>query len=343
VQGPAARNERSPCGAPPRARSRAARALPGASFLIAHGLASAHATGGAEAHAWRGQWSWEPWVVSCLLLSAGLYAIGIARLWAHAGTGRGVSARQVGSFVLGWLLLVLALISPLDSLGEELFSAHMVQHETMMIAAAPLLVLGCPLASWAWALPHAWRRAIGGFFHAPGWRIPWLLITGPVVAWVLHALALWLWHIPALFEGALENEGFHTLQHLSFLGTALVFWWSVLGTTSRRSSGLALLSIFTTMVHTGALGAILTLSRAPWYPGYADTTLQFGLTPLEDQQIGGLVMWVPSGFVYIACGLAVAVRLLDRSATRAVGEPRRHATGGVANPATAEVMPEGST
>lgn len=250
--------------------------------------------------------------MACLAISAVLYVTGAARLWAHAGTGRGVSWPQATNFAFGWLILVFALLSPLDSLGDKLFSAHMIQHELLMIAAAPLLVLGSPLGVWVWALPTPWRRVVGGFFHSPGWRVPWLFATGPIVAWVLHALALWLWHIPAFFQAALRSEAIHTLQHISFLGTALIFWWSVLGTASRRTSGLALLSIFTTMVHTGALGAILTLSSTPWYPIYADTTFQFGVTPLQDQQIGGLVMWVPAGFVYIACGLAVAVRLFNR-------------------------------
>ncbi|MEO8925455.1 MAG: cytochrome c oxidase assembly protein [Caldimonas sp.] len=316
------RDESSLCGDPFHARSATRAALAGVIFLLLPAVAAAHAVSVDDGVAWHWHWSWEPWVVACLAISAVLYAIGVGRLWAHAGTGRGVSAQQVGNFVLGWLILVLALLSPPDSLGDKLFSAHMIQHELLMIAAAPLLVLGRPLAVWVWALPYSWRRSVGAFFHASGWRIPWLFITGPVVAWVFHALALWLWHIPALFEAALRNEGVHTLQHISFLGTALIFWWSVLGTPSRSASALALLSIFTTMVHTGALGAILTLSRTPWYPSYADTTFQFGVTPLQDQQIGGLVMWVPAGFVYIACGLAVAIRLFNRSAPR----PRKSTT-----------------
>src|SRR5947208_555124 len=83
-----------------------------------------------------------------------------------------------------------------------LFSAHMLQHEALMVVAAPLFVIGRPLGAWAWALPLAWRRAIGRFFHRPGWRRPWLVITGPLAAWLIHALALWLWHIPAWFRSA---------------------------------------------------------------------------------------------------------------------------------------------
>ncbi len=303
-----------------RARHAARQAVLGGMLVTLHGVASAQTGNAAYGIAWRSHWSWEPWVVACLSISAVLYAIGTTRLWAHAGAGRGVSVQQAGNFALGSLILVMALLSPIDSLGDKLFAAHMIQHELLMIAAAPLLVLGRPLAIWVWALPYAWRRSVGSFFHCAGWRIPWLLVTGPAMAWTLHALALWLWHIPALFDAGLNHKAIHILQHISFFGTALIFWWSVFGTTARRSSGLALLSIFTTMLHTGALGAILTLSRTPWYPGYAQTTFQFGVTPLQDQQIGGLVMWVPAGFVYIACGLGVAIGLLNRSPPRVHGD-----------------------
>jgi putative membrane protein len=233
------------------------------------------------------------------------------RLWRQAGTGRGIGKRRAGAFIAGWLVLVIALVSPLDPLGTRLFAAHMIQHELLMIVAAPLLVLGRPLAVWAWGLPLAARRALGRFFHAPAWRVPWLFVTGALVAWVLHALALWLWHVPALFEAALHDETVHAWQHIAFTATALVFWWSVLGATTRKAEGAALLSLFTTMVHTGALGALLTLASSAWYPSYAATAPAFGLDALEDQQLGGLVMWVPAGLVYVATGLMLARRWIE--------------------------------
>ncbi len=262
-------------------------------------------------------WAFEPWEVGTLALSAALYSAGLWRLWLRAGIGRGVRVAQAASFFLGLAAIVAALVSPLDALAESLFSAHMVEHELLMIVAAPLLVLGRPLAAWVWAIPESWRQSIGGFFHRPGWRRPWLVFTGPLCAWVLHALALWLWHVPALFDAALEDEAMHALQHICFLGTALVFWWSVLVGASRRDRGIALLSVFTTMVHTGALGALLTLSTVVWYPSYVDTAPAWGLTPLQDQQLGGIIMWVPAGLVYIVCGLALSYRwLFGGAATR---------------------------
>jgi putative membrane protein len=257
-------------------------------------------------------WSLEPWVVACLLVSGALYLLGLRRLWRRSGPGVGVHGRRALAFAGGWLATALALVSPLDSLGSDLFSAHMLQHEVLMVVAAPLYVLGRPLGVWAWALPPAWRRRAGRLLHRTGWRRPWLFVTGPIAAWSIHALALWLWHIPALFQAALANQGVHALQHASFLLSALLYWWSVLGVGPGRNRGAATLSLFTTMIHTGALGALLTLSPIAWYPAYSGRALAFGLDPLEDQQLGGLVMWIPAGLAYVACGLTSALHWLNR-------------------------------
>ena len=274
-------------------------------------VAAAHSVDAAATAAPSIGWSFEPWVIACLLLSAALYAVGVARLWRHAGPGRGVHKRRAAAFAAGWLATAAALVSPLDGLGAQLFSAHMLQHEALMVVAAPLFVIGRPLAAFAWAMPASWRRAVGRFFHRPGWRVPWLAITAPLAAWLVHAAVLWLWHIPAAFEAALANEAVHALQHTSFLLAALLYWWSVLGHERRR--GAAMASLFTTMIHTGALGALLTLSPVAWYPAYATRTLAFGLDPLEDQQLGGLIMWIPAGAAYVVCGLATVASWLRRS------------------------------
>jgi putative membrane protein len=268
------------------------------------------------------QWSFEPWVLALLALSGALYAIGVRRLWRHAGLARGIAARQVGYFAAGWLTLVAALVAPLDALGAHLFFAHMVQHELLMLVAAPLLVLGRPLAAWTWAFSPARRVAIGRATRVRWWAWTWGLLTGGLAAWSLHAIALWLWHVPGLFEAALHHESLHALQHASFLVTALLFWWAVLGADARsRSSGFAMIYLFTTMMHTGALGALITLAPTPWYPSYAATGGALGLDPLQDQQLGGLVMWVPGGMAYLAAGLAVVARLLARPAVNFSARP----------------------
>jgi putative membrane protein len=257
----------------------------------------------------------EPWLVGLMALSAALYAAGVLRLWRHAGRGRGITLGQVAAFAAGWLTLVGALIGPIDEFGDELFSVHMVQHELLMIVAAPLLVLARPLAAWTWAFAPQQRRALGQATRW-GWLAAlWAFITRPVVAWALHAMALWGWHVPELFDAALHHEWIHILQHTSFFGTALLFWWSVLG-RDRRSAhgGFALVSVFTTMLHTSALGALLTFATSAWYPTYAAAGGALGLTPVEDQQIGGLVMWIPGGTAYLVAALVLVARLLARPA-----------------------------
>lgn len=281
-------------------------------MLALHGTALAHGDATGAQHApWH--WSFEPWVVGPLALTLVLYATGAARLWRQAGPGRGLRPLQALAFGGGWLALVAALVSPLDALGDRLFSAHMVQHEVLMLVAAPLLVLGRPLAAFAWALPRSVLRGFARPFrsHWPG--ALWSRLTDPLSAWALHALALWAWHVPALFDAAVENDSIHILQHTSFLVSALLFWWAALGRDSRgHGQGAAMLLLFTTMLHTGALGALLALAPTPWYPHYVASGVGLGLDPVEDQQLGGLVMWVPGGLAYLVAGLAVGARWLGR-------------------------------
>lgn len=252
-------------------------------------------------------WTFEPWVVACLLLAAVLYARGAWALWRKAGLGRGLTLAQACAFTAGWLTLSVALVSPIDALGGTLFSAHMVQHELLMVIAAPLFVSARPLETWTWGLPSSWRRGAGRIGHWPPLRHFWSALTAPASAWALHAAALWIWHIPIFFDAALRSENLHTLQHMSFLASALLLWWAVLGRVGERRPGLAIALSFTTMLHTGALGALLTFSPSAWYRGYHHTET-FGLTVLQDQQLGGLIMWVPGGVAYLAAGLVLVFR-----------------------------------
>ncbi|MGQ0522180.1 MAG: cytochrome c oxidase assembly protein [Betaproteobacteria bacterium] len=249
----------------------------------------------------------ETWVAACLALSGLLYVRGVRALWRKAGVGRGLTVWQACAFIAGWSALCAALLSPLDTLGGRLFWAHMVQHELLMVVAAPLFVVARPLEIWTWGLPLSWRSSAARIAHWPPLSGGWKTLTAPVSAWVLHAATLWIWHIPVMFDAALRNDGLHVLQHASFLASALLFWWVVLGRAGERLPGLALVLAFTTMLHTGALGALLTFSPSVWYRGY-DRTGLFGLQALEDQQLGGLIMWIPGGMAYLAAGLLLVFR-----------------------------------
>jgi putative membrane protein len=248
-----------------------------------------------------------------MLLAAILYASGTARLWRRSVSGRRNRGWAALAFAVGWLTLGLALLSPLDRWGSELFAAHMVQHEVLMLVAAPLLVLGRPLPVFLWAFP-AGARAKLGELGGIGWvsRV-WRLLTRPLTAWLLHALALWIWHAPPLFDAVLTNRGIHDLQHVTFLVTALLFWSALLHARARATQGAAILYLFTTTVHSSVLGALITFGSQPWYRNYLQTAPQWGLTALEDQQLGGLIMWVPASFVYVGIALVLLARWISAS------------------------------
>jgi cytochrome c oxidase assembly factor CtaG len=261
-------------------------------------------------------WTFEPGVVIPIVASAVLYLLGVIRL--RRASPKSVRKSDVVYFALGWGALVLALISPIHAWGSELFSAHMTQHELLMLVAAPLLVLGRPIVPFLWALPRSWAVALARWSKVRAWETTWRTISNPVVAWIVHAVVLWVWHAPALFEATLENESIHALQHASFLFSALLFWWAVIhGHKRALGFGLAVLYMFTTALHSGLLGALLTFANSVWYPGYTGHTAAWGLTPLQDQQIGGLIMWIPAGLVYIAAGLALFAGWLRESEARA--------------------------
>lgn len=292
-------------------------ALPGL-LLGMPGAARAHAGLEHAAAAGKVALFGEPMVSLCLVISLGFYLIGLVRLHRRSRNGRARRLREGACFLAGWLMLASALLSPLDTLGSTYFSAHMVQHEILMLVAAPLLVLGRPFGPWLWTLSLHWRLGIAAGARTPAVGAAWRWLTLPLTAWALHALVLWAWHLPRFFDAALQDEGWHSLQHASFLASALVFWWTVIDDGSRHDQrGMALLSLFTTMLHTGALGALLTFSSRCWYVPYIAATGAAGGDCLADQQLGGLIMWIPGGTVYFAAALQIGARWLGRNVLQA--------------------------
>jgi cytochrome c oxidase assembly factor CtaG len=268
-------------------------------------------------------WSFEPLVVVALAVTAVLFAVGFWRLRRETPGRRSSRSWEAICFAGGWLALLVALVSPLHAWGSVLFSAHMTQHEVLMLVAAPLLVLARPLVVFLWAFPVNWSRRIGNVAKIPAINRSWQLLTIPLVAWVVHAVALWMWHVPVLFEAVLHNEWVHTLQHLSFLVSALLFWWALIhGPRGAMGYGAAVLYLFTTSIHSGVLGALLTVAGSVWYPSYIGLTTSWGLTPLEDQQLGGLIMWIPAGLVYVIAGLALFAGWLREADVRAAKRER---------------------
>jgi cytochrome c oxidase assembly factor CtaG len=193
----------------------------------------------------------------------------------------------------------------------------MCEHELLMLVAAPLMALSRPVSVFLWACPHRMRRSLIEGGNSRYVSRAWKLITDPAVATVLQISALWLWHMPSLFDRALDSEWWHALQHLSFLGTALLFWWSLTRSSNHRNRrAIAAICLFITSLASGALGALMAISSSPWYAGYAEMGLH-GLLPgrltaAEDQQLAGLIMWIPGGLVHFVAALFFAYSALRR-------------------------------
>ena len=286
---------------------------------------------GGRPHTWHDLWhSWtfEPLVVIALLITALLFIRGTIRVWKRSGRGHGIRHWEAAVFLFGWLSLLIALVSPLHAWGRVLFSAHMTQHEVLMLVAAPLLVLSRPLIAFTWAVPADWSQSIKRIGKTRWLNSLWHFFTLPFVAWLIHAIALWTWHVPRLFDAVLKYESVHTLQHLSFFLSALLFWWALIhGRQGLMGYGAAVLYVFTTSLHSGLLGAFITFSHTLWYTGYSGLTQSWGLTPIEDQQLGGLIMWIPAGLVYIISGLALFAGWLRESEAQVVRRERAIAKG----------------
>ncbi|MDG4895439.1 cytochrome c oxidase assembly protein [Mesorhizobium sp. WSM4976] len=246
-----------------------------------------------------------------------IYALGAARLWRRSGRGRPERLRQALLFAAGWSGLTVALVSPIHALGERVFSAHMIEHELLMAVAAPLLVASCPGAALMWALPASLRRGTRSLTHGRTLQAVWVLAARPLSATVLHGIAIWVWHIPALFEAALQQGVLHYAQHASFLGTALLFWWVLLPRSwQQKTYGISVMHLFFTSLHTGLLGVLLLVSPKLWYPENGSGAALWSLSPIEDQQLAGLVMWVPAGLIYGGAALLLAGLWVSNSGTR---------------------------
>ncbi|MCU1344470.1 MAG: hypothetical protein JWL70_736 [Acidimicrobiia bacterium] len=256
-------------------------------------------------------WSWDLPVLVLLVATAGFYAVGshrLLRLGRHRFVGR---ARW--SFWAGWLLLVVALVSPLDVMSEALFSAHMTQHLILGLIAPLLLVAGHPIAIGSFALRPQERRAmrwwsrrlrLGELRQHP--------VAVGVVVVTLHLAAFWLWHLPASYDAAVRHNLLHAAEHATLFGTGLLLWAAIANSRAADRGVMAVVVLFVAGLGSGALAALLTLSPTVLYSVHANTTGAWHLTPLEDQQLAGAIMWVPGGLIYAVAALVSLVQWLDR-------------------------------
>jgi len=278
---------------------------------------------GAEAlpdddRAWWTAWNWaQPVVVTNLSVLSAAYLFGLARLWKRCGWGKAVPGRQALAFAAGMASLSLALVSPIDVFSDEWAWMHMIQHMLLVGVAAPLLVLGMPFLVLMWALPLSWRRGYGRVKHCiERWKPGRYFFWQPVVTWLLFALVLWIWHFPPLYEAALSSEVFHDFQHFSFVAVACLFWRVLVDPLSRLKLNrpMGVVYLFLTSLHATLLGVFMTLAPKAWYPFYAAKAARGNLSALKDQQLAGLIMWMPACMVYaLVAALLLGLWLRDDS------------------------------
>ena len=270
-------------------------------------------------------WHPEPLILGMLTATALLYRSGLAHL--HAGQRRMVHPANVFAFYGALLALAVALASPLEVAASSLFTAHMVQHLLLMLVVAPLLVCGRPVLVVSRGLPRRARRLLYRAGARRSVRAAMDALFHPVAVWVVGAVVLWAWHLPALYEAAVRSDALHALEHTTLVATSALAWALALGRT-RRSLAIPVAAglLFATALQSGALGAVLALARRPLYSIHATVAPSWGLTPLEDQQLAGGLMWVPPGMVYLLVIAALMARWLG-SLDITEGEPLSTARG----------------
>lgn len=258
-------------------------------------------------------WRLDPLALVGILVAAGLYLAAVRRV-ANAHPSNPHPRHRTWLFLAGLAAIAVALMSPIEAYEGQLFSVHMVQHLLLELAAAPLLLAGAPITVTLRAASPTWRRRLLAVLRSRVMHV----VSFPVIAWMLFAAVNWGWHFSTLYDQALENDLLHYLQHASFLGASLLFWWPAIGADPspwRLPHPVRLLYLFLAMPQNSFLGVALMSASTVLYPHYLTNARDWGPTPLEDQQLGGLIMWVVGDIGFLA-GMAVVVVLWTRHEER---------------------------
>jgi putative membrane protein len=275
-------------------------------------------------------WDWRPVVLVSVGALAALYVGGWWRLRRSPRTRGAAPGWRLAAYLVGLASIVVALCSPIELLAELSFTAHMVQHQLLMMMAPPLLLLAAPFPVILWALPPRLRRRVGALVVRPGpIRRTLRTLTGMPVAGVLYSVTLWGWHHPAAYEAALGYPLLHDIEHLTFFGTAVLFWWPIvnpaprlhrLGTGVMYGARIGYLILAT--AQNTLLGAVLGLSERVFYPSYAAAPrLLADWGPVDDQAFGGGVMWSGSHMFLVAI-LVLLHRAMDAEGRKASARAR---------------------
>jgi putative membrane protein len=259
-------------------------------------------------------WLGDPLVLVPLALFAGIYIWRFAQARKEAG-GRGAGPLQALAFAGGMLALLVALVSPLDGLGDDyLFSAHMVQHVLIGDVAPLLILLGLSRVIMRPATRRlaSLERRLGPFASPATGLVAWLVV-------------MYLWHIPALYDAAVEHATVHLLEHVSFFAAGVALWWPLIQPVPMRRhlTGMQPIAyIGTAKAGLAALGIFLTWSTTAIYPYYEGTPRIWGLSPVEDQNVAGVIMMVEQSLTLALVLVALFIRMLAQSETEQLRRER---------------------
>jgi putative membrane protein len=258
-------------------------------------------------------WTWDPTLIATLALAAVIYAVGAATLRGRSAGRAAPHAGRAAAFCSGLALAWLALLSPIGAYSGLFFFLHMTQHLLLVLGVIPLLLLSNPLAVLLWGLPRP-ARSVAGRLLRPGGFARWLAggLTRPVVACSLFVAAVGIWHVPGLYDLAQGRTAVHDLEHAFFAVTAALYWWPVIQPSGSRRLpyGRAVLYLLPPFFESNLIGALLTFASAPLYASYLAAPRVWGLSVLQDQQIAGLVMWVPGGLYFLVPMLIMLAKAL---------------------------------
>ena len=282
-------------------------------------------------------WDWRLEVIVVILALGLLYTVGWGRLrkrtrrsrhLRHQSQRHELAARwRLVSYLSGLVIVAIALISPIDVLGGQLFFMHMIQHLLLIMIAPPLLLIANPMPFLLWGLPSNWRRKVGNWIatllHREGsFRQGLKVITGAGIIWLLWTISVIGWHDPNMYNAALRSDLVHDLEHITFFTASMLFWWHVTGAGPRIHKQFGLIGrtafVLAAVPPNMALGVALAFAGVVVYSYYEAVPRLWGINPVLDQRIGGVIMWIPGSMMFIIAALILIARLLKEEADKPV-------------------------
>lgn len=259
-------------------------------------------------------WAWRPEIMATLSLAAIVHLLGRWRLRKRGGQ-RIVVPWRSASYLCGLAVLWVALMSPIDVLSGQFFFMHMIQHLLLVMVAPPLLLVGNPMPIMMWGLPVALRKEVGRWLSREAlFRRAVAALTTPGLVWLAFVAALVGWHDPGAYDAALRSDFVHDLEHLTFFGTAVLFWWHVIGAAPRihkpMSKGLRIGYTLSVVPPNMITGVVISFTADPLYPYYATVARPWQITVQQDQMLGGTLMWIPGSMMYLVAALILLARFV---------------------------------